>query len=49
MNTPVDSPPDPPPPDPPIVNDTQWPNKPCHPLAIHDKYPPIGEPRPKPA
>jgi hypothetical protein len=34
------------PPDPPMVLETQWPNKPCHPLAIHDEFPAIGEPRP---
>jgi len=40
---PLNSPADPPaPPDPPMVKDTQWPNKPCHPLAIHDKFPPVG-------
>lgn len=44
-NSPADPPP-PPDPDPPLVNETQHPNKPCHPLAIHDKYVPIGLPRP---
>jgi len=32
----------PPPPDQPIVNETQYPNKPCDPRAIHDKFPPVG-------
>lgn len=33
--------------DPAPVNTTQYPNKPCDPRAIHDKYPPIGTTIPK--
>jgi len=32
----------------PVEQTTQYPNKPCDPRAIHDKYPPIGTPPPKP-
>lgn len=32
-------------PDPPMVNVLQG-NGPCDPLAIHDRYPPIGTPAP---
>jgi hypothetical protein len=35
-------------PDPPPVNETQFPNKPCDPRAIHDRYQPIGTPTPRP-
>ena len=38
----TNSPPDPDPDDPPAVDTTQWPNHPCDPRAIHDKYPPVG-------